>query len=327
MRTLNIVKNYVSDAGEKGTLAKAEVYEYLEPIMSKRIAVLITCFNRKQKTLDCLQALFNQVNVADVSLQVYLVDDGSTDGTGEAVQQKYPQVKVLQGDGNLFWNGGMRLAFDEASKDEPDFYLWLNDDTLLAPDALRTLLDTYYQLAETGLRKAIVAGSTRDPVTGVYTYGGKVQSRWWHPLNLDSVEPTEKPQRCDTMCGNCVLIPREVAQVVGNLDPAFVHYAGDWDYGLRAKQKGCTVWIAPGYQGTCPANPKPQKQTNVTLGERINKVQQPKGLALEDVTLQPMKEWKVLTQRHAGFFWPIYWLLPYRRLLWLYIAGLFKKGA
>lgn len=296
--------------------------------MSKRIAVLLTCFNRKQKTLDCLGALFNQVLAPDVSLQVYLVDDGSTDGTGEAVQQNYPQVKVLRGDGSLFWNGGMRMAFDAALKDDPDFYLWLNDDTMLDPDALKTVVGTYNQLAEQGERKAIVAGSTRDPVTGVYTYGGKVQNRWWHPLNLDSVEPTEQPQPCDTICGNCVLIPREVAQVVGNLDPAFVHYAGDWDYGLRAKQKGCTVWIAPGYQGTCSANPKPQKGTNAAQGDRLHKVEQPKGLALEDVILQPMKEWKVLTQRHAGLFWPIYWLLPYRRLVWISVFGrLLKKGA
>jgi GT2 family glycosyltransferase len=60
---------------------------------------------------------------------------------------------------------------------------------------------------------------------------------------------------CDTMHGKCVLIPRSVVQIVGNLDPAFVHYIGDWDYGLRTRQEGCTVWIAPGYLGTCSLNP------------------------------------------------------------------------
>jgi len=72
------------------------------------IAVLITCFNRKAKTLESLRLLFAQDLPPDVSLQVYLVDDGSTDGTGEAIAQTYPQVTILSGTGSLFWNGGMK---------------------------------------------------------------------------------------------------------------------------------------------------------------------------------------------------------------------------
>jgi GT2 family glycosyltransferase len=49
-----------------------------------RIAVLLTCFNRKQKTLACLEALFNQTLPADTSLTTYLVDEASTDGIGTA---------------------------------------------------------------------------------------------------------------------------------------------------------------------------------------------------------------------------------------------------
>ena len=103
---------------------------------SDRTAVLITCHNRKPKTLACLTALFNQEPSPDVTIDVYLVDDGSTDGTTEEVHQTYPQVKILQGDGSLFWNGGMRKAFAEALKQDYDYYLWLNDDTVLYPEAM-----------------------------------------------------------------------------------------------------------------------------------------------------------------------------------------------
>src|SRR4028118_1511310 len=120
------------------------------------IAVLMTCHNRKLKTLLTLESLFRQTLTSEIALSVYLVDDGSTDGTSEEVQQKYPQVKLFSGDGNLFWNGGMRIAFSEAMKDEPDYYLWLNDDTVLAPEALNTLLTTSRQLFEQGEKKAIV---------------------------------------------------------------------------------------------------------------------------------------------------------------------------
>lgn len=116
----------------------------------------MTCHNRKSKTLATLESLFQQRSIDEIGHKVYLVDDGSTDGTSQAVQQKYPQVKLFSGDGNLFWNGGMRIAFSEAMKDEPDYYLWLNDDTVLASEALNTLLTTSRQLFEQGEKKAII---------------------------------------------------------------------------------------------------------------------------------------------------------------------------
>ena len=220
-----------------------------------RTAVLITCHNRKPKTLACLAALFNQALSPEVTIEVYLVDDSSTDGTAEEVQQAYPQVKILQGDGNLFWNGGMRKAFAEALKQDYDYYLWLNDDTVLYPEALSTLLATSHYLVEQGDIHSIVVGSTQDPENGALTYGGVVQEYRWHPLRFRLVQPNETAQRCDTMNGNFVLIPRKVAQLVGNLAPELIHYVADYDYGLRAKNQGCTVWVAPGYAGTCPLNP------------------------------------------------------------------------
>jgi GT2 family glycosyltransferase len=286
---------------------------------SSSIAALLTCHNRKQKTLTCLEALFDQKLSAEVDLHIYLVDDGSTDGTAEAVRQAYPQVRILQGSGNLFWNGGMRQAFAEAIKDDRDYYLWLNDDTLLYPEALDNFLTTSRRLSEQGDIRAIVVGSTQDSETGKLTYGGRVRSSWWHPLKFRLVEPGTTPKPCETMNGNCVLIPRAVVQVVGNLEPAFTHTAGDIDYGLRARKQGCSLWVAPGYVGTCQQNPLGEhwwEDPNLTLSERLKKMSQPKGL--------PLAEWKVVAQRHAGVFWPIYWLLPSVRLLLLSVFGSFR---
>lgn len=285
------------------------------------IATILTCFNRKQKTLACLEALFNQELPANVEISTYLVDDASTDGTSEAVHQTYPQVKIFQGDGNLFWNGGMRFAFTEAMKDDPDYYLWLNDDTIMYPEAVKILLTTSNQLVQQGETKAIVSGSTCDPQTGKSTYGGVVRNHPILPFRYRLLEPTQEAQMCGTIHGNCVLIPRNVVQLVGNLDPAFVHYIGDWDYGLRAKQKGCTVWIAPGHVATCSLNPQVTKAAASNLTEGLRKMSTPKGLSFKDATLQPPGEWKVFAQRHGGLLWPIYWMLPYRRLVWLSVLS------
>lgn len=287
----------------------------------KIIAVLMTCHNRKSKTLATLESLFQQRSIDEIGYKVYLVDDGSNDGTSQAVQQTYPDVNIFSGDGNLFWNGGMRIAFSEAIKDDPDYYLWLNDDTILYPEALSSLLTTSRQLFEQGEQKAIVAGSTCDPDTGDFTYGGIVKITPLLPFKFRFLDPTTAAQSCDSMNGNCVLIPRRVVELVGNLDPAFIHYLSDWEYGLRARQKGCTVWIAPGYQGTCSPNPQATKVAADSMSEGLEKMNQPKGLTFQDATLQPWEEWKVFAQRHGGLFWPVYWLLPYRRLVWFSVLS------
>ncbi|SRR5579883_30984 len=267
------------------------------------LAVLMTCYNRRDTTLACLQALYEQ----NVTVDIYLVDDGSSDGTADAIKATYPEVKLLKGNGNLFWVGGMRMAFAEALKSSYDYYLWLNDDTILEPNALCHLLNIHRYLTEHDYPNSIVVGSTLDPVTKKPTYGGAVQSKRWYSNKFEFVKPGLEPQECETMYGNCVLIPSSVAERVGNIDAAFIHTLGDLDYGLRAQKLGCSVWVAPGYVGTCSQNcvRGTWADTNLPLYERLKKVFQTKGF--------PLRAWTVFVKRHSGPFWYIYWLLPYVR--------------
>ncbi|WP_414755091.1 glycosyltransferase family 2 protein [Anabaena sp. CCY 9910] len=269
------------------------------------LAVIMTCHNRRNTTLACLQALYQQTNHFDV----YLTDDGSTDGTAELIKAEYPNVKILQGDGNLFWVGGMHLAFGEAIKNEYDYYLWLNDDTFLAADALEKLLQVHQNLAAQGYEQSIVVGSTQDPITKQATYGGAVKSKKWYSNKFEFLEPTSDVQKCDAMYGNCVLIPHSVTLKVGNIDTAFIHSLGDLDYALRARKLGCHVWAAPGYIGTCNKNSFRNSwvDTNLTVLERLRKILQIKGF--------PLQPWTTFCSRHSGPFWVFYWFLPYIRAI------------
>ncbi len=272
---------------------------------SQSIAVLMTCFNRRETTLACLQALFQQ----SVHFDVFLVDDGSTDGTQSAVKAAFPEVKILVGTGNLYWVGGMRLAFAAALKQDYDYYLWLNDDTLLYADAIATLLKLHQSLVTRGITDTILVGTTQDAVTGEATYGGARRSPKWYSNKYEFIPPTSELQECDTMYGNCVLIPRSVAQKVGNLDASFTHNLGDLDYGLRARKLGCSIWIAPGYLGTCSQNSVTGSWVDPQLSfrEKLKKVTHVKAF--------PPQEWTTFIQRHSGGLWFIYWFHPYLRAL------------
>jgi GT2 family glycosyltransferase len=270
-----------------------------------QIAVIMTCFNRLKTTLACLRALNQQT----VTFDTYLTDDGSSDGTSDAVKALYPQVQILQGDGNLFWVGGMRLAFEAALKRDYEYYLWLNDDTLLEANAFEHLLANHQELSKQGHENSIVVGSTRDGLTGKASYGGAVKSQQWYSNKYNFVGASQTLQECDTMFGNCVLIPRSVARKVGNIDAAFIHTLGDIDYGLRARKNGCSVWVAPGYIGTCSKNSVKNSwvDTKLSVIERLKKVTQVKAF--------PIKPWSVFCHRHSGKFWFMYWCLPYIRAI------------
>jgi GT2 family glycosyltransferase len=277
--------------------------------MVVRIAAAVTSHNRCRLTLRFLERLWGQEFPTRVALSVFLVDDGSTDGTSDEVKSHFPMVKLINGNGQLYWTGGMRLAMTEAMKTDPDLYWWLNDDTLLDSDALARLVRTHDWLVSAGTTDPIVVGSVRDPDSTALTYGGAARSSWWHPLRFRLIEPDSVPVACDAMNGNCVLIPRGAVRKVGNLDPGFTQGRGDYDYALRARKAGCTVWVAPGYYGICRRN-SPQRtrcQRPVCWQEWVGRAMSPRGL--------PPLEWALFAKRHAGCLWPVFWVSPYVRIL------------
>ncbi len=214
----------------------------------KHIAVLLTVFNRKQQTLTCLDQLFKQEIPEGYELKVYLTDDCCTDGTAQAVLEKFPRkVNIIQGDGTLFWNRGMYKAWQEAAKDyDFDYYLWLNDDTFIYDGCIARLLSE----SELYEDKSLVVGSTcavGNP--SKITYGG-----WQKGKKITDVKDR---QWCDEINGNIVLIPKYVYDILGTNDPYFRHAAGDTDYGLRAKEAGVGCFIGKGIFGECDLHERP----------------------------------------------------------------------
>ena len=274
----------------------------------QRIATILTCHNRKAKTLACLDALFQSHLPEGYSFEVFLVDDGSKDGTGDAVKQQFPDVHLIEGDGSLYWNGGMRVAFAAAMEQDFDYYLWLNDDTTLYGNALYTLLDTAQAIARSQGREVIVVGTTQAQQGGISTYGGLIRTSRWRPLKFSLVPPSDVPVACDTMNGNCALIPGIIANRIGNLDEAFVHAMGDIDYGLRACKAGYPIMVMPGYAGICMGNSidNTHADTSLSCSKRWKKIISQKEL--------PLKAWYALTKRHAGILWLPYFLWPYLKL-------------
>lgn len=233
------------------------------------IAVLLTVFNRKDKTMECLRRLYNQLPIKDYTVDVYLTNDGCTDGTPESIKLLFPQVHIIDGDGNLFWNRGMYIAWKEAAKQDYDFYLWLNDDTHIFNDTIINMINS----SESKQNKAIIIAAIRAKAQEITTYSGHNKK--------GIITPNGNLQPCDTFNGNCVLIPSYVFKIVGNLDWKFRHAIGDYDYGCRAKKLGIELYVSSKYLGICDKNPKPPIWTRKEepFLKRIKNLYSPLGYA------------------------------------------------
>lgn len=245
----------------------------------KQIAVLLTVHNRRDKTIQCLDCLYSCVVPEGYAFEVYLTDDGCTDGTSEAVREKYPDVHIIQGDGNLFWARGMRAAWSEAAKKNYDYYLWLNDDTYIYDDAIATII----KAAEDTNSKAVLVGATQSEETGECTYGIYVDG--------SRLVPNGKLQEGYGMNGNFVLVSRDAFEKLGNINKHYHHAGGDTHYGLLAHKIGYPVYLIGQYIGTCELHERPAKWTDpqIPFKERWNDLNRPNGMPLGILFYQQRK--------------------------------------
>ena len=139
-----------------------------------RVIAALTSFNRRELTLASLEALQKAAEFAHVEVRAVLVDDASPDGTAQAVRRRFPWVEVVGGSGALFWNRGMHEAFGRALQCDVDYYLWLNDDTLMTQDSLASMLQQSNALVQAHGRAVIIAGATATVGDQRITYGGRV---------------------------------------------------------------------------------------------------------------------------------------------------------
>jgi GT2 family glycosyltransferase len=225
------------------------------------IAVLITTHNRKEFTLRCLESLFSQdgLNV-DFKFNVFLVDDGSTDGSKDAIEILFPEINILNGNGSLFWNRGMRYAWENAiKKNDFDFFIWLNNDTFLVNHAISSLINIY--LSSTNLSIVTGACSNSD---GLFSYGLK-------DINGLNILPNNSYIKGYFMNGNCVLISKPVFLKIGFNDFKYTHAIGDYDYGLNAIKNGINIITTDTYIAICEKNttiPK-WKNSKISIYDRF----------------------------------------------------------
>ncbi|UCH62336.1 MAG: glycosyltransferase family 2 protein [Fidelibacterota bacterium] len=215
-----------------------------EPSQEPRIVIIVLNWNGREITLQCLRSLerLKYGNYATI-----LVDNGSRDGSVEAVSTDFPQVKVLSLPVNLGFAGGNNAGLEVALQQNPDWIMFLNNDTEVAPDLLT----------------ALTSGIKRFPdgaVFGPKIYYGEEEDLIWYAggeMNLPlgrlrhrGIRERDQGQYnqagpTDFVSGCCLLIRADLVRQLGGFDPSYVMYTEDADLCYRVRQLGFSCYYLP----------------------------------------------------------------------------------
>ena len=220
--------------------------------IKKRVALLVPVFNNIEFTKNCLKKLVelrNKNHLDHLDYSIIVIDDGSTDGTSGWIKSNFSDVIVLQGDGNLWWSGGINMgaAFAIEQGNYQYVMLW-NNDILPADDYFEALDRLIPQISENTIIGSKIYSMGEENM--VWSYGGRFNSRTGRIFMLGYEETDgdkfSLPVRADWLPGMGTLVPLSVIHAIGYWDAVnFPQYHGDSDFTYRAKLAGFELWVYP----------------------------------------------------------------------------------
>lgn len=207
-----------------------------------RVAIVIVNWNGKRDTLRCLQSLFKE---SYRDKEIIVVDNGSTDGSVEAIQETYPECTVIAESANIGFAAGNNKGIERAFDRGADAVLLLNNDTTVDANLISSFLSTasHYPNSLLGAKiyqmgnpsKLDHLGGNWNAATGNFDLIGKGESSHHYTASI----------AMDYACGCALFIPSPVLRRVGLLDADYFLYWEDSDFCFRAKRLGYGTQLCP----------------------------------------------------------------------------------
>jgi GT2 family glycosyltransferase len=212
------------------------------------LSIVIVNWNTRQDLLQCLASI--EANPPGCTYEVLVFDNGSSDGSREAVTTEAPHVRLLASRENLGFARANNRAVAQA---RGQYWLLLNPDTIVSPGAIDVLLEA-------------LAGQPRVAAVGpkLVTGDGSVQisferlpslaNEWWRLLHLERIYPSgrdvaaaiwdNRPRRVEVLAGACLLLRREAVGPAGLFDEEYFVYSEEIDLCDRWHQAGWELqWV------------------------------------------------------------------------------------
>jgi len=210
------------------------------------ISIIILTLNQHERTLACLSSL---LAIKKPAFDVLVWDNGSDDGTGEAIKDTHPQVKVHRSDTNLGVAGGRnaaaRLAYEEF---DPTYLLFLDNDMLVEEEFVTGLLQPLLEDERIGQTQAKLRFMDRRDYLNDGG-GAKINFVTWQvtPVGFGEKDHGQYDQvKPCISCGGAMMVRTNLFQQLGGFDEVFSPFGPeDLDFSLRLQKAGFQSLYSP----------------------------------------------------------------------------------
>jgi GT2 family glycosyltransferase len=213
--------------------------------MSPSVYLLILTWNSKATVLECLESV---QHLDYDNLHVVVIDNGGSDGTAEAIREKYAdKVKLLVNSKNLLFARGNNVGIIHALQQKADYIMLMNDDVAVDPQLIRELVSA----AESDNNIGGVGPKIYywEPKDQIWFAGGLIHLHRGTGEHIGIRETDhgqyDQPREVDYITGCALMMKREVIEKIGLLDPTYYFYWEDADWCMRARQAGYRLAYVP----------------------------------------------------------------------------------
>jgi GT2 family glycosyltransferase len=209
-----------------------------------KVAIIILNWNGKKDTLACLHSV---AAIDYLYATVVVVDNGSSDGSAEAIRSQFPSVILIENSENLGFAEGNNVGIRFALQTDAELILLLNNDTIVDPQILNAFTTTFATYPQAGILGAKIY--LYDQMDTLDHWGGM-----WNPstaqfdlIGLRQKEESAEslPQLLDYVCGAALIARRSVFEQIGLLEPQFFLIWEESDFCFRARRAGFATMTCP----------------------------------------------------------------------------------
>ncbi len=233
------------------------------------VAITMPVYNRRETTLKALDSL-SAIDRTGLDVTIIVVDDGSTDGTSEAIRRRFPDVVLLHGDGTLHYAAGTNRGLQEALDRGAAYVIAMNDDTVVDPPFVQRLLACVraHPRAIVGALLLLQGEPQRVFQVGPHWdvwYGG------WHiPQHWTVAQVPAEPFEVEMLVGNCLMYPASVLREAGLMEEDIFHFGGsDAHFTTRLRRAGWRLLVEPRARVWCEQNTYPAPLRTLSLRQTL----------------------------------------------------------
>ncbi len=215
------------------------------------ISAIIVSYNTRDMTLECLRTLHD--DLGDLSAEVFVVDNASSDGSAAAIRSAFPQVRLIENARNAGFGAANNQAMRQA---QGEFFLLLNSDAFPKAGAIQALMDFLREHPDAALVGPRLLNEDGSLQPSCYRFPGPFRALCEnllltakfpaHPVLGDYRSwPHDAERAVDFVIGACCLVRRAAVEKVGLFDEDFFLYAEETDWCYRFRQAGWKVMFTP----------------------------------------------------------------------------------